>query len=201
MPRITGVVSICTWARPRLAIRRLTVAAPSAADVRTCNRNGGAARRWAIRVSASAIWVASVSKSCIGSHVRSMSTDSRGRSCSNRLIAVPPFSANRGSESRCGRIATSRATRSVYRLSKLLSQIGRERDQVFGVKSSPGNKHALATAEIHIGERNALQPRVLVSLGERQEQSFGSTLRHARSIRPARSGRNPASPCMTASAS
>ena len=68
------------------------------------------------------------------------------------------------------RIATSRATRSVYRLSKLLSQIGRERDQVFGVKSSPGNKHALATAEIHIGERNALQPRMLVSLGERQEQ-------------------------------
>ncbi|MNT11206.1 hypothetical protein D3C72_1460740 [compost metagenome] len=113
VPRMTGVVSICTRARPRLATNRVTDLVPSPADDCTCSCNGRARSASASCSSAAAIKAASSAKSWTGSQARSMSTDNRGRSCSNRLIAVPPFSAKRGSRVSTGRISTSNCTRSV----------------------------------------------------------------------------------------
>ena len=75
----------------------------------------GAVPHLTLNVASSAAEISRVSfaKSPTGSQVRSISTERRGRSCSKRLIAVPPFSAKRFSSASVGRISTSSFTRSV----------------------------------------------------------------------------------------
>src|SRR5579859_7110593 len=64
----------------------------------------------AIRRRAASISVRDASRSATGRKVRSMSTDSRGRSRQKRLMAVPPFRAKQASAATVGSTLTSRRT-------------------------------------------------------------------------------------------
>lgn len=63
-----------------------------------------------IRIKASLMTARSVSRSVKVLYVRSISTDRRGKSCTNKLIAVPPFRAKQDSFATCGRAAINSLT-------------------------------------------------------------------------------------------
>lgn len=84
--RVAGEVSIFTCVRARLATIGL-IDAPWFAEVCTCRRIGPERSNSPNAVRLSVISALSCAKSPTGNQVKSMSTDSRGRSRSNKLIA------------------------------------------------------------------------------------------------------------------
>src|SRR3569623_3444163 len=99
-----------------------------------------------------------------------MSTDKRGISRTNRLIAVPPLSAKQRSLATIGSTATSSRTCAKFGLSGLIIEVGRQRDEIFRMQLPAWRQHALALAKIHLGQLKMRQPLMLMPLGQRQEK-------------------------------
>src|SRR5579871_873046 len=125
----------------------------------------------AIRFMAASISLSEDARFLIGTYVRSISTETRGISRRNRLIAVPPLSAKAGSAATSGTILINRATCLRYASASGIDRL-RDCDLELRVQLPALHEHALSSPEVDILAIQLLLPRVLVPLGKPQEEAF-----------------------------
>src|SRR3979490_2480853 len=100
-----------------------------------------------------------------------MSTERRGRSRTNRLIAVPPLRAKHASSVTRGRTRMRRATCRLY-MSANAIQIPGNGYVIGGVEDAAFDKHTLAAAQIDSFLVESLEPWMLVPIGKIEEQTL-----------------------------
>jgi len=98
-----------------------------------------------------------------------MSTDRRGRSRTNRLMAVPPLRAKQFSVATCGSTRTSKLTCRRYASSNAI-KILRYGDLIGRVELAAIDQFALAGAEIDRRFVETFQPGVAVAVGVEEEE-------------------------------
>src|SRR5664279_557060 len=88
-----------------------------------------------------------------------------------RLMAVPPFSAKRVSAATSGIVRTSSAAWRRYCSDAGIEAL-RHRNVVFRVELATAQEHALALAKVNALAVELLQPRMVMSFREPEEQAF-----------------------------
>src|SRR5271168_2809680 len=106
-----------------------------------------------------------------------MSTESRGRSRTKRLIAVPPLSAKQASAATYGSTRTRRATCAVKTSLGIVSSSGSEQlcwecDLIARVEMALGNQLTLSLSEIDGRLIQMFQPGVSVPVRIPEKESF-----------------------------
>ena len=99
-----------------------------------------------------------LSLSVTGTKARSISTESRGMSRTNRLIAVPPLSAKHASGTTYLSARTASSVCSSYSSASGIEFRHRHHHPIFRVIGSAGPERPLAAAEIDAREINIIQP-------------------------------------------
>ena len=122
----------------------------------------------AIRFIAPSISLSEAARFLTGTYVRSISTETRGMSRRNRLIAVPPLSAKAGSAATSGTILINTVTCLRYASASGIDRL-RDRDIELWVQLPAPHEHALSVPEVDILAIQLLQPGVLVPLCKPQE--------------------------------
>src|SRR3990172_6976946 len=125
-----------------------------------------------IRRSAASMAADASSWLCRGRYVRSMSTEIRGRSSTNRLIAVPPLSAKHSSFATKGRISTSSCIWRQAAPSVSIIDIARQGDQESLVQDAVLGECALAASELHSCEIQPVEPGVVHPRRESQKEAL-----------------------------